>query len=111
MTNLDTHDVDILHRDHTPKSPTNTSESDEYNAPNPVLASNIPYNNEDDMIVGEYNEEHNNVGIELPPRIRNPPQHLKDFYCYNLHSNIKCPISNFVHYDTFSPNHKSFCDN
>lgn len=107
-TNLETHDVDILHHNHAPESPTNTFEPDEHNTPNPVSASNIPYNNEHDTITSEYNKEHNNSGIELPPRIRQPPQHLKDLYLYNMHSNIKYPFSNFVHYDTFSPNHKAY---
>lgn len=96
----------------TPESLISTSETDDPNTTNTIASQNIPYNNENDMIRGEHNvtidKEHNNAEKVLPPRIRNPPQHLKDFYCYNMHSNIKYPISKFVNYDTFSQNHKAY---
>lgn len=94
------------HVNHSPESPSNTPAQDDHNSTNPVSASQIS-SNEDDATEGEHIDDHNHAAIELPLRIRQPPQHLKDFHCYNVHPNIKYPISDFVHYN-FSQNHKAY---
>jgi hypothetical protein len=77
--------------------------------------------NEGEIQTTEMEDHREFEATNLPPRTREPPGYLRDYYCYAANINPTCtklnhsnssgkfyPITNFLSYDCFSPKYQAY---